>query len=122
MKIEGSNDHDGETVFLDFQNENLLAYTTKNARSDGERDKVLAVTPDLITVVDADTGEPITTEALRYGLRVAVLAMPCSPLMSSARALEVVGPAAFKYDAIEYKPLGNYQETLPVPRTRPQRS
>ena len=69
-------------MFLDFQNENLLEYTTKNARSDGQRDKVLAVTPDLIAGVDADTGEPITTEALRYGLRVAVLAaMPSSPLM-----------------------------------------
>ena len=107
LKIEGSNDHDGETVFLDFQNENLLAYTTKNARSDGQRDEVLAVTPDLIAVVDADTGEPVTTEALRYGLRVAVLAMPCSPLMNSAGTLKVVGPAAFKYEGIEYKPLGN---------------
>ena len=78
VKIEGSNDHDGETVFLDFQNKNLLAYTSKNARSDGQRDKVLAVTPDLIALVYADTGEPITTEALGYGLRVAVLAMPSS--------------------------------------------
>ena len=38
---------------VEFQNENLIA------RLDG---RILAVVPDLITLVDAETGEPITTE------------------------------------------------------------
>jgi DUF917 family protein len=75
---------------VEFQNENLIA-----SRPDGE---VLAVVPDLITLVDADTGEPITTELLRYGFRVEVLVLPPSPVLTTAEALAVVGPRAFGYD------------------------
>ena len=120
MKVEGSGNHNGKTVFIDFQNENLLAYTTKNSKWNGEKDNIMAVTPDLITVVDADTGEPITTELLRYGLRVAVLALPCSLLMSTEDSLKVVGPSAFRYEGIKYRPLGNYRETTPIPRAQIQ--
>ena len=120
MKIEGSGNCDGETLFIDFQNENLLAYTTTNSSWNGEKDNILAVTPDLITVVDADTGEPITTELLRYGLRVAALALPCSLLLRTTEALEIVGPTAFGYKDVEYRPLGSYKETVPIPRVQPQ--
>jgi len=41
---------------------------------------------------------------LRYGQRVAILAMPSHPLMNSPEALEVVGPAAFGYPDITYLP------------------
>ena len=43
------------------------------ATSGGE---MLAVVPDLICIVDQDTAEPITTEIVRYGLRVVVLGIP----------------------------------------------
>lgn len=36
----------------------------------------MVTTPDLITFLDIDTGEPITTESMRFGLRVAALAIP----------------------------------------------
>ena len=39
-----------------------------------EGEKVLATTPDLICLFDANTGEPVTTEAMKYGLAVNVLA------------------------------------------------
>jgi len=82
---------------LDVQNENLIART-----ADG---RVLAVVPDLICVVDAETAEPITTEGLRYGLRVAVLGIPAPALLKTAQELDVVGPAAFGYDDVPYDPL-----------------
>lgn len=119
VKIEGSSNHDSETVFISFQNENLLAYKTRDSRWNGKKDQILAVTPELITVVDADTGEPITTELLRYGLRVAVLALPCSSLLKTADSLQVVGPTAFGYEGVEYRPLGCYKETVPIPRAKP---
>lgn len=74
---------------LDFQNEHLLA------RRDGE---VVVATPDLICVLDAETGEPITTEGLRYGLRVTVLGAPCDPRWSTPEGLALVGPRHFGYD------------------------
>jgi len=61
--------------------------------------------PDLIVLLDVDTGYPITTEVLRYGQRVAVVAIPCHDLLRTARALDVVGPAAFGYPEIAFSPL-----------------
>jgi DUF917 family protein len=80
---------------IEFQNENLIA------RRDGE---VLATVPDLITLVTEEEGEPIGTEVLRYGLRVAVLGMPCAPHLQTEAALRNVGPRAFGYD-VDYTPL-----------------
>jgi DUF917 family protein len=66
---------------------------------------MLACVPDLICLVEAETGEPITTEQLRYGLRVVVLAIPCTSRLRTSESLKVVGPAAFGYPEIEYKPM-----------------
>ena len=82
---------DGATkVELVFQNEHLVARS-----SDG---KLLAIVPDLISVLDAESATPITTEALRYGQRVKVLAISTPPIMRTPEALEVFGPRAFGLD------------------------
>ncbi len=60
--------------------------------------------PDLITVLDIETGEPITTEGLRYGFRVVVLGMPCTPKWRTSAGLELVGPRYFGYD-IDFVPV-----------------
>jgi DUF917 family protein len=71
---------------VQFQNEHLIA-------RDGER--VLAIVPDLISILDAATAEPITTEGLKYGQRVKVVALSAAPIMRSPQALAVFGPQAF---------------------------
>jgi DUF917 family protein len=78
-----------------FQNEFFLARAG---------DDVLATTPDLITILDDETGEPINTEGLRYGFRVSVLSMPCDPRWRTPDGLKVVGPDYFGYD-IPYVPI-----------------
>ncbi len=88
-RLEGLGSDDAATLSLEFQNEFLVA------RRDGA---ILASVPDLITVVDAETGEPATTEELRYGLRVAVLGAPCDRRWRSERGLEIVGPRCFGLD------------------------
>ena len=93
--VTGVDDYEGRSLRVAFQNEFLVA------RAD---DDVLATTPDLITMLDDETGEPITTEGLRYGFRVAVMAMPCDPRWRTPRGLEVVGPGYFGYD-IPYVPI-----------------
>jgi uncharacterized protein len=80
---------------VELQNENLVVL------EDGE---VIATVPDLITIVDAETGHAISTELLRFGQRVAVVAWPCDPLWRTERGLELVGPAAFGYD-LPYHPI-----------------
>jgi DUF917 family protein len=93
--LQGLGGDTGATLTIDLQNENLIAV----------RDGVpIATVPDLICMVDLESGQPITTEVLRYGLRVAVLGLPCHPLLSTPEALRVIGPRAFGYD-LDYRPL-----------------
>ena len=93
-KFEGVDAYRGRSYRIAFQNEFLIA----------ERDgKPLVTTPDLITLLDADTGAPITTETIRFGLRVVAIAIPCAPQWRTAAGLELVGPRYFGYD-VEYRP------------------
>ena len=71
---------------IDIQNENLVA------RVGGV---VKAIVPDLICILDAETAEPITTETLRYGQRVAVMAVAVPEIMRTPEALAVFGPQCF---------------------------
>jgi uncharacterized protein len=82
---------EGDTrMQVQFQNENLVA------RVDGS---VRCVVPDLICVLEADTGEPITTEGLRYGQRVTVVGISTPEMMRTEEALGVFGPSCFGLDA-----------------------
>jgi DUF917 family protein len=94
-RVEGLGADAGDELVLEFQNEFLVAR---------RGDAVLASVPDLITVVDSDTAEPTTTEELRYGFRVAVLAAPCDGRWRSDAGLAIVGPRSFGYD-FDYVPL-----------------
>ncbi|ONI88984.1 hypothetical protein ALI144C_05640 [Actinosynnema sp. ALI-1.44] len=61
-------------------------------------------TPDLICVLDNETGEPVTTEGMRYGNRVAVLGVPCDSRWATEEGLRLTGPRAFGYDH-DYRPV-----------------
>jgi hypothetical protein len=96
VRLEGLDADAGRNGRIAIQNENLILEV------DGE---TVACVPDLIMLLDQDTGEPITTEVLRFGMRVAVIVMPCHPLLRTPEALDVVGPAAFGYPDVTYVPL-----------------
>jgi DUF917 family protein len=94
--LAGFGDHSGATGRIAIQNENLVLWIDAAP---------VAIVPDLIINVEIDTGEPITTEVLRYGQRLAVLGLPAHDLMKTEAALEIVGPKAFGYPDIDYRPL-----------------
>lgn len=85
-----------ETMQIVFQNENLIAW---------QNGEVRCAVPDLITLVDLESGEPIGTEMLRYGLRVAVVAIPAPRELKTPAALAVVGPSAFGYAHVPFTPM-----------------
>jgi DUF917 family protein len=97
VTITGTGDDRGRLQRLELQNENLLVL------EDGE---VLVSVPDLITIIDAETGHAITTEMLRFGQRVSVLAWSCDPIWRTPRGLELAGPSAFGYD-LPYTPFSS---------------
>lgn len=98
VQIQGIDGND-EVMEILFQNENLIA------RVDGE---VKAIVPDLICILDSETAEPITTEGLKYGQRVKVMAVSVHPIMRTPEALAVFGPQAFGLSE-PFRPI----ETLP---------
>lgn len=94
VTIAGTGEDRGRLQRIEIQNENLIVL------EDGE---VLVSVPDLVSIVDSETGHAISTEMLRFGQRVSVLAWACDPLWRTPRGLELAGPAAFGYD-VPYAP------------------
>ena len=95
VTIDGLAGDQGRTLRLEIQNENLVAI---------EGDRVLAMVPDIITVIDTETGLAIQTERVRYGQRVSALAFPCDPIWRTPEGLALAGPRAFGYD-LDYVPV-----------------
>lgn len=93
--LGGIDKYAGQQLELNFQNEHLVA------KLNGE---VVVSVPDLIALLDVDTGEPITAESMRYGFRAAVIAIPCTEKWRTAKGLELVGPRYFGYD-VDYVPV-----------------
>ena len=88
-RFEGVDEWRGTALHIDFQNEWIVA------RLDREP---IAMTPDLICVLDSVSGEAVGTETVRYGQRVTVIALPPTPIFLSDKGLRHVGPRAFGYD------------------------
>jgi len=88
-RLAGLDEDRGRAFALEFQNEFALGWL------DGEP---LVMTPEIICAMDTVTGDAIGTEALRYGQRATVVALPCAALLTTAKGLTLVGPRAFGYD------------------------
>jgi DUF917 family protein len=91
--FDGMDEFKGTAWEINFQNEWIVAWR------DG---KPIAMSPDLICVLDSVSGEALGTETIRYGQRVTVLALPPPAVFLSEKGLQHVGPRAFGYD-IEFK-------------------
>lgn len=92
-RIEGLDNDRGANFELSFQNEWAVAFR------DGQ---AIAMTPDLICLLDTVSGEAIGTETVRYGQRVTAVALPAPAVLQTPKGLEHVGPRAFGYD-LEFK-------------------
>ncbi|HTK67055.1 MAG TPA: DUF917 domain-containing protein [Pseudonocardia sp.] len=93
LSIEGSGigalDDPARVMRIDFQNENLVA----------TEDGVVAVTvPDLINLVDADTGTVMQTIDVLVGQRLHVVAMPVGGSWHTPEGIALAGPRAFGLD------------------------
>jgi DUF917 family protein len=87
--IDGLDEDRGARLEIEFQNEWVVAW----------RDGLpLAMSPDLICVLDTVSGDAFGTETVRYGMRVTVVALPAPPVFLTPKGLQHVGPRAFGYD------------------------
>ena len=82
-------DGTGKAAEICFQNENLVARVAG---------KITATVPDLICILDCETGVPILTPDLRYGQRVTVIGLNAPPQLCSPEGLSAFGPQCFGID------------------------
>ncbi|KAG8162243.1 hypothetical protein KVR01_008008 [Diaporthe batatas] len=101
----------GGTLKIPFKNENIFA---EHTAADGTQ-KVIASVPDLIAILDNGSGRALGVPEFKYGYRVTVVGITCSPRWTDVPAgLDIGGTRAFGYDDIEYRPLGHYVEPRSV--------
>ncbi|GBE85493.1 hypothetical protein SCP_0800100 [Sparassis crispa] len=100
------------SLVIPFKNENLYA---EYHPGDGAPSKIIATVPDLICVLDAQSGAALGTPEFKYGLRVLVLGITAAPQWTDTpRGLELGDLRAFGYDDIPYIPLGTYSKPRSV--------
>ncbi|RDL30690.1 uncharacterized protein BP5553_10035 [Venustampulla echinocandica] len=100
----------GGSIQIPFKNENIYVEHTD---SDGTK-KIVASAPDLIAVLDKETGRAVGVPEYRYGYHVVVIGITCSPRWTETeRGIEIGGPKGYGYD-FEYVPLGKYVEPRSV--------
>lgn len=87
-EIAGLDKDQGSTMVLDFQNEFLMA------KKDGV---AIAITPDLIVLIDAENAQPITAESIQFGTRVIVLGMKADAQWRTPEGIALGGPDKFGY-------------------------
>ncbi|KAK7683209.1 hypothetical protein QCA50_013882 [Cerrena zonata] len=97
-----------DRLIIPFQNENLYAYV----ESPGAARKILVTVPDLITVLDSQSGTALGTPEYRYGLRVTVIALAGDPKWTKTpQGLACGGPAAFGLDDVTFTSIAEYKES-----------
>lgn len=100
----------GGLLKVPFKNENIQA---EHISEDG-KSTIIASVPDLICILDNGSGKALGVPEFKYGYRVTVVGITCSPRWTDTkRGLEIGGPGAFGFDT-EYKPLGKYVEPRSV--------
>ena len=95
MRLDGAGPDAGRRASLSVRNEHLVA------RVD---DRVVATCPDLVTLIDVETGEGIGNPDPAPGQRVVLLGLPCAPVWRTPAGLAVFSPRYFGFD-VDYVPV-----------------
>ncbi|KAL4758794.1 uncharacterized protein BDW70DRAFT_169933 [Aspergillus foveolatus] len=112
LEVDGSLP-DGTKVLIriPFKNENAFVEAVLPS---GES-RILASVPDLIAVLDAETGAGLGTPEYKYGLKVMIIAIAASPRWTDTpRGMALGGPGSMGFEEIEYVPIGKYRKARSV--------
>jgi len=95
ITIQGEGRYEGHGFKVWLKNENLLSWL------DG---KPYVLTPDLICILDATTGKPVTNSKMKEGMEIVVFGIPAHPFWRTGEAIDLVSPKHFDFD-IPYTPM-----------------
>jgi DUF917 family protein len=93
--INGLDEFSGQTFKIWFKNENHISW---------KNDKPFVTSPDLIIVVEMNTGEPITNTNLKVNDHVGVIGIKAKEIFRTQKGLDILGPKHFGFD-YSYKPI-----------------
>lgn len=93
--IQGEGPNSGHALEVWFKNENHISYLD---------DQAFVTSPDLITIIDAQSGEPYTNTVLKEGMHVAVLGAQANEKFRTPKGLAVLSPRYFGFD-LDYIPI-----------------
>lgn len=98
--IDGSGNYTGKEMEITFKNEAMMG------RINGQ---MVAVFPDLLCIINPETGKGIMTTDIRAGMEVAVVGLPAHErlreCLKTKMGREAFSPARFGYPEIEYEPI-----------------
>jgi len=111
LEVDGTlKDGTKAVIKIPFKNENAFVEAVSNGES-----KILAAVPDLIAVIDAETGEGLGTPEYKYGLKVVIIAIAASPRWTDTeRGMELGGPGSMGFEEVKYVPIGKYSKPRSV--------
>lgn len=95
--IQGIEEYKDNQLKIWFKNENLISWLNS---------KPYVSSPDLITMVEQKTGEPLINSQIKNDMVVVVFGLPAPAIFRTKGALANVGPGHFGFD-IHYKPFLN---------------
>jgi DUF917 family protein len=101
IHVRGSNPYEGHELKIWLKNENLISWLDE---------KPYVLTPDLICILDALTGEGITNTHIQEGRKIVVFGIPADPFWRTKEAIDLVSPRHFDYN-IPYVPMETVMQT-----------
>lgn len=93
--ITGTGEYEGNTYKIWFKNENHVLW---------KNDEPFVTSPDIISVVNAKTGEPYPNPLLAVGEEVAIIGMKARDQFRTDRGVGILGPRFFRFD-FDYVPI-----------------
>ncbi|MCC9293366.1 DUF917 domain-containing protein [Clostridium sp. WLY-B-L2] len=95
ISIGGQNQFRGEKFKIWYKNENMISW---------KNDEIFITCPDLICVLDAEKGYPITNPNCREGDQIAVLGFKSHGIWRSKEGISLLNPRFFGFD-VDYVPI-----------------
>ncbi len=83
LALSGQNADAGRTAKIMLKNENMVLWCDH---------KICATIPEIITLIDRDTGEVLTNPISNNGQNIAVLVLPAPSIFTTPKGLEIFGP------------------------------
>jgi DUF917 family protein len=94
-EMKGTDEFRGQSFKMWFQNENMISWLN------GEP---YVTCPDILSVINLETGLPPTNDKIESGDRLAILGIRAVEFYRQPAGLKVLGPAYFGFD-IPYRPI-----------------